>query len=142
MTRPTYESQIDRDNELSVQIRLEDWGNCELVKLPMQQYLDWEAWRGDKLVALMEYKKRSNKRLQYPTYMVAKKKIDRGMYQASRAGVPFIFVVEWTDGLHYLKIDIDTPVTYGSGGRSDRNDRFDQEKMCYFETHLFKKIGA
>lgn len=139
--RPTYESQKDRDNELSVQIRIEAWGNCELVKLPMQQHLDWEAYRGKKLVALMEYKKRTCTRLQYPTYMVASKKIQRGIYQSVRSGVPFIFFVEWTDGLHYLVIDNNTPMTVGSGGRSDRGDRFDQEKMCYFSTALFKRVS-
>lgn len=138
--RPRYETQADRDNEKAVEKQIETWASCTLKKTASQHYLDWEAYRNGKLVALMEFKKRSNPRLQYPTYMVAKKKIDRGKIESAKAQVPFIFLVQWTDGLHYLLIDDDTPMTIGNGGRTDRNDRFDIEQMAYFDTTLFKLI--
>lgn len=142
MSRPRYETQTDRDNEILVQEKIEKWARCSLTKLSTHQYLDWEARRDGKLVALLEFKKRSNRRLQYPTYMVAKKKIDRGMQQSSKAGVPFIFVVQWTDGVHYLTINENTPMTYGTGGRTDRGDQFDVEQMVYIDTALFKLIPS
>ena len=72
--------------------------------------------------------------------MVAMKKIDRGIALAKAAGVPFIFFVQWTDGLHYLIVNTDTPVTRGQGGRTDRGDQFDIEQMAYFDTALFKPV--
>lgn len=138
--RPRYETQTDRDNELAVQKQIEAWAKCELRKTGSQAFYDFTAHRDGLLVALMEFKKRSNPRRQYPTYMVAKKKIDRGIKLSKESKVPYIFFVQWTDGLHYLKIDEDTPMTSGTGGRTDRGDAFDIEQMCYFDTSLFKPV--
>lgn len=138
--RPRYETQGDRDNEIAVQDQIERWAKCTLKKTRSQHYLDWEAYRGGVLVALMEFKKRSNPRLQYPTYMVARKKIDNGISLSLKAGVPFIFFVQWKDGLYYLEINPDTPTYNGTGGRTDRGDKFDIEEMAYFDTRLFKLV--
>ncbi|WYN05145.1 hypothetical protein ISREJYDI_CDS0185 [Pseudomonas phage UNO-G1W1] len=140
--RPRYETQQDRDNESSVKSQIEKWAKCTLTKTGSQAFYDWEAHRDGKLVALMEFKKRTNPRRQYPTYMVAMKKIDRGIALAKDAGVPFIFFVQWTDGLHYLVVNTDTPMTVGTGGRKDRGDRYDMEEMAYFDTALFKPIPS
>jgi len=139
-SRPRYETQQDRDNETLVQGVIERWAKCTLYKTPAQDHLDWKAFRDGKLVAIIEFKKRSNPRLQYPTYMVSKKKIDRGMARSKELSVPFIFIVQWTDGLHYLTMNDDTPMTVGQGGRVDRGDQFDIEQMAYFDTKLFKRI--
>ncbi|QNO00778.1 hypothetical protein phiPsa397_001 [Pseudomonas phage phiPsa397] len=140
--RPRYETQADRDNELVVQKQIEAWAKCTLKKTPAQHYLDFEIYREGVCVALAEFKKRSNPRRQYPTYMVAKKKIDRGIALAKAEGVPYIFFVQWTDGLHFLVINEDTPMTSGTGGRTDRGDAFDIEQMAYFDTSLFKLIPS
>jgi len=138
--RPRYETQQDRDNETAVQHQIEKWAKCTLKKTGSQHRIDWEAFRGAKLVALMEFKKRSNPRLQYPTYMVARKKIDSGIDLALKSGVPFIFFVQWKDGLYYLEVNYDTPMSNGTGGRTDRGDKFDIEDMAYFDTKLFKRV--
>lgn len=138
--RPRYETQQDRDNELLVQKQIEAWASCTLKKTAAQAYVDFEITRDNTLVALAEFKKRSNPRRQYPTYMVAKKKIDRGIALAKKEGVPYIFFVHWTDGLHFLVVNESTPMTSGTGGRTDRGDAFDIEQMCYFDTNLFRRI--
>lgn len=138
--RPIYESQHDRDNEAIVQKQVEAWARCSLTKQPYNRYLDWEAHRDNTLVALMEFKQRKNPRLQYPTYMVAHTKWMNGLRMSGDAGVPFILFVKWTDGLFYLHVREDTPITVASGGRWDRGDKADVEQMAYVNTSLFKPI--
>ncbi|QHZ59956.1 hypothetical protein PJKIFABJ_00001 [Pseudomonas phage PE09] len=138
--RPRYETQTDRDNELAVQKQIEAWASCTLKKTAAQAYVDFEIYRQGVCVALAEFKKRSNPRRQYPTYMVAKKKIERGIALAKKEDVPYIFFVQWTDGLHFLVVNEDTPMTSGTGGRTDRGDAFDIEPMCYFDTSLFRPV--
>lgn len=106
----------------------------------MSKYIDWLAYRGDKPVATIEFKKRNNPRTQYPTYMVSKAKWDNGIKAAHELSVPFLMVIRWTDGLHYLQVTPDTPVTTGKGGRRDRGDNADIETMVYVDTKLFTRI--
>lgn len=140
--RPIYENQSNRNDEISAQSRIEKWANCKLTKLQMRENIDWRAYRNDKQVALIEFKKRNNTRSKYPTYMVSHAKWLNGLRMSKTEGVPFILVIQWTDGLYYLSCKDTTPHTLGSGGRWDRNDRHDVEKMIYLDTNLFSHIPA
>lgn len=138
--RPRYESPADRYNENAAKEKIEVWANCRLEKLSSVDYLDWKAYRNAKLVAVIEFKKRSNPRLQYPTYMVSAEKWKNGIAMAEKLKVPFIFVVQWTDGLYHLKVTEDIEVSKGVGGRTDRGDSYDIEQMVYVDTSLFTLI--
>lgn len=140
MARPIYESQQDRDNELTVQKQIETWASCILKKLPYNRYIDWEAYRQGVMVALVEFKQRRNPRRQYPTYMVSLAKWNNGIRMSKEADVPFLLCVKWTDGLHFILVNEHTPITTGTGGRYDRGDSADVEQMAYIDTSLFKPI--
>lgn len=142
MRRPIYENEANRQAEKVAAKKIEAWANCELTKMPYKDHIDWKATRNGELVALIEFKQRTNKRQQYATYMVAHKKWLNGLAMASKYGVPFLLCIQWTDGLHYLVCKDDTPVIVASGGRTDRNDKRDIEQMVYIDTSLFKMIGA
>lgn len=138
--RPTYESARNRQDEAVTATIIEKWAGCKLIKQPMRNFIDWIAYRDNTPVAHIEFKRRNNNRMQYPTYMVSANKWKNGRDIAHRDKIPFILVIQWNDGLFYLKASDDIPVTYGTGGRQDRNDSADIENMVYIKTSLFKQI--
>lgn len=139
--RPTYESARNRQDETITASIIERWAKCKLIKQPMQKYIDWIAYRNNQPVAHIEFKRRNNNRLQYPTYMVSANKWKNGRDMAHKDNIPFLLFIRWNDGLFYLKASDDIPVTYGTGGRQDRNDAADIEQMVYINTNLFKQIN-
>lgn len=142
MRRPIYENESNRQDERDAAKKIEAWASCKLTKLPYKDNIDWKATRDGKTVAFIEFKKRTNRRDQYSTYMIAHKKWLNGLKMASQYGVPFLLCIQWTDGLHYLVCQDDTPIIIASGGRTDRNDKKDIEQMVYIDTSLFKMIGV
>lgn len=138
--RPTYESASNLADEKYNASIIEAWAKCKLVKQPMSKFIDWIAYRDDIPVATIEFKKRNNLRAQYPTYMVSKAKWDNGIAAAHDLKVPFLMCIRWSDGLHYLPVTPQTPITTGTGGRRDRGDNADIEPMVYVDTNLFKRI--
>lgn len=137
--RPTYESSGDRNNEIAISEHLSSIWNCNFKKLPMSYYIDWILMKDAGPVAVAEVKCRRNSSTQYDTLMLSLAKWMNGKRLAQELSVPFLIIVQWTDGLFYAKPE--SIITYGFGGRTDRNDSQDVEPMVYINIDQFKKIA-
>jgi hypothetical protein len=138
--RTFYERAADVLGERRVVERIERVWKCSVEKLPIKNRLDGLLRRRNALVGYIEVKVRKCAREAYPTFMVS---LDKWMYARQLAensgGVPVFFVVEWTDGVYWIRQD-EATYTVGIGGRSDRNDPLDTELCIHVPVHLFKPL--
>jgi hypothetical protein len=51
----------------------------------------------------------------------------------------FVLIIKWDDGVFFYKAG-SSEVTYGFGGRYDRDDSQDQEPMVFIPVDKFKRI--
>lgn len=137
--RPIYESQADIKNEIDVANTLTSLWNCEFKKIKRSYHVDWMVLRNGNPVAFAELKCRFVTRNTYPTFMLSLEKWMRGKELSKEVGVPFVVVVRWEDGLFFHTAE-SCDVTYGFGGRTDRNDSEDVEPVVYIPTTNFKFV--
>ena len=134
MSRPLYESGLDRANERAVaDVLLERW-RCSAVKLPISYELDYALVRDGTVRAWAEVKCRRNARDRYPTYMISLRKVLAGLAMAERTNLPFLLLVQWADALGWV-----TPSARGIqiGGRHDRGDSADVEPVIHIPIDTF-----
>lgn len=70
--------------------------------------------------------------------MLSANKWRKGLELAKAKKVPFMLVVEFTDGVFAAKLKDDYPIS--KGGRRDRNDAMDVEDCIYIPMSEFKKV--
>ena len=129
--RPIYETQSDIDNETSLVSSLEELWSCEAHKLPRSYQLDYALFKKNRLVALLETKRRRVDRNKYPSIMVSASKRLAAHQYSDLLGVPALFVIEYDDGVCFIDFD-EEPDHYAMGGRVDRNDPADMELVCHY----------
>jgi hypothetical protein len=137
--RPLYESAHDRMNESNVSDTLSSAWKCKFVKLPISYHVDWMLLRNNEIVAFAELKTRKVSSTQYPTLILSLNKWMKGLDLANTTGKPFIIIAKWTDGIFYFFARPDG-VTFGYGGRIDRNDSQDMEPVAFINTKNFIKV--
>lgn len=141
--RPVYENAASKADESRIALVIESLWRCKMEKLPRKNFIDYALMRAEVgLVAYAEVKSRKNPRDQYPTWMVS---LEKWMYvkriaEASN-GVPMFFIVEWTDGLYWLRQDTAT-FSVGVGGRADRNDDMDRELCVFVSVKQFQPLAT
>jgi hypothetical protein len=140
MNRPMYESQNDLSNEKDVANYLADKWSCVFKKLPISYNVDWLLINNSETPkAFAELKCRNNESIKYPTLLLSLSKWMKGKELGKELNIPFIVIVRWTDGV-YFHIAGKHEVTYGFGGRRDRNDAQDVEPIVLIPTDTFKKV--
>lgn len=137
--RPKYETTTDLNNEYVAQRRVEMSLNCRLYKLPISYRADWVATRDNKIVAVIEYKKRTFEKDKYPTTFVFVDKWMNGKQLAESMGVPFILAIEWTDGI-FWHIAGSSDVEFRISGRTDRGDSQDIQPAVHIPVTAFTKL--
>lgn len=137
--RPRYETDFDLNNENSAKSLIESRYNCVLHKLPISYSSDWVATRDNKIVAVIEYKKRTFSRNKYNTTFIFVDKWMNGKRLAETMGVPFLLFVEWTDGLYWHQAG-SAPVEFKISGRTDRNDPQDIQPSVHIPVTAFREI--
>lgn len=141
MTRPIYESDVDRENEEIIISRLSKVYNCDWRKLPIQYRVDYALTRAEAIVALAEVKKRRVNSDTYRTIILSAKKVWAAQDQAERLRVPALFVVAFNDKMGYVKLDADVIDGYRMGGRFDRGDVEDSEIVAHIPIEKFKWLN-
>ncbi len=137
---PGHENAASRADEARLVALIEAAWGCTHEKLPIKNRVDGLLRRGGALMAYVEMKSRKVLREAYPTFMIS---LDKWMYARQLAensgGVPVLIVVEWLDGVFWIRQD---EVTYkvGIGGRNDRNDPLDLELCVHVPIHFFKPL--
>ena len=141
MTRPTYETQTDRNNERRLAAKIEKHYGCILQKMPMKLSLDFMAIRDGKAVAFIEARQRKIAMNTYQTYM-------RSLYKATQArsltmttGLPCFLAVQWTDKAGIAKLPpANEDMHIVMGGTTRRDDPQDIEPMVHFDIANFKEL--
>lgn len=137
--RPTYEKRGDRINERVVAGVVAEITGLTLREMPKFHPLDYSfSEPGGRTVLAVEIKCRTNLRSAYPTYMLALQKYRMMVEIQEMRRHPVWLVVQWRDELGHLSIP--APHTDGFGGRQDRGDPRDQERVVYFPVADFKPI--
>jgi hypothetical protein len=137
--RKIYETETDRQNESKVAKYLETAWNCTFKKSVELSSIDGAVFGpDDKLAALIEIKKRFNSSTRYPTLLLSANKWRSALRLSEESGVPFMLVVEFTDGVFVTKIKKEYPIQ--KGGRYDRGDSMDLEDCVYIPMSDFKRV--
>jgi len=137
--RPLYESSNDLAEEQKVAAVLSKARDLQFYKLKYAYKIDWIIFKAGLVNSVAEIKRRKVKRFQYETLMLSLDKWISGKTLANEMEVPFILFIKWDDGLFWYKAG-SSKVTYGFGGRKDRNDAQDMEPMVFIPVKDFKEI--
>jgi len=137
--RPSYETQSDLGREDTVAEMVGRLFGANPQKLPPKYPFDRAFVQGKNVVALAEIKCRSNKKEEYPTFIMSLAKWMSCIRISEFAGVPGLLVVRWSDGVFVMKMpDYGLAVTFA--GRADRNDLDDMELVVEVPVKDFTPI--
>ena len=139
MNRPMYESKKDLANEKEVAGFLSSKTGYVFHKLKIAYHVDWLVMDKEKPKYVAEIKRRLNHSSKYPTLMLSLQKWMKGKEMAAEMNIKFVLIIKWDDGVFFYKAKKDD-VTYGFGGRYDRDDSQDQEPMVFIPVSKFKRI--
>lgn len=134
-----YESKEDLANEKEVANFLSSKTGFVFHKLKIAYHVDWLVMDKGKPKYVAEIKRRFNPSTEYPTLMLSLQKWMKGKEMAAEMNIEFVLIIKWNDGLFSYKAEKDG-VTYGFGGRYDRDDPQDQEPMVFIPVSKFKRI--
>lgn len=136
--RPIYETNGDIQRQIDV---LESLPNHRYKLLPKLAGMDAILIDQDNNLAVAEVKDRTANKPQpstlYPTYMISLKKV-REAQKYIDMNIDAFLIVKWSDRTVWLPFD--APHTEGWGGRWDRGDKRDKEKVCFYDAELYRDL--
>lgn len=138
MTRPIYESRVDRDRQREAIAHLERMTASTAVETARLVAWDFEMVRDGRTVAIVEVKCRTNPMLKYPTYMVSATKAAAIRDEAASRRIAGVLLVRWSDAIGWVRLDRLVDWKVSSGGRTDRADPLDIEPVLHVEIPLFR----
>lgn len=143
--RPVYESDVDRNHEdmmrREVLILLSKRDpEVYVEKNAALAHLDWTVYHLDTPVAVIEFKRRQNKRDAWATYNVSLRKNEAGLEWNQRTGRPAIIVVEWLDTMEWAYLHVPYGTIEG-WGRTDREDALDVERAVAIPLEMFRPMA-
>lgn len=100
---PLYETAEDRERERGFFATIEKRFDCDCHKLPIHWQVDCIASRYDDAVCLGEVKHRSHKHDAFPTVIMSRHKLKKGVDIAQFFGIPMICFFRFTDGDYWWK---------------------------------------
>ena len=140
MARPLYETEEDRQNEVSVANHLGGLG-YDLYKLPIRYELDFAIYdRRDRqaIVGFAEVKRRKVMSDHYPSVMISLSKVLKAKQLTDTTGLPCYLLLRYLDCLG--RIDFAADFEVGKGGRYDRGDPQDADVCAYYQLADMMKI--
>jgi len=150
MTRPVYETEDDKLNEMAIGALFGAYSCLVINKLPRFFPLDFAGINKDNQIKMwVEIKARIYSSKQIDSmggYMISLAKIMKAERVSSFTGCPFFLVVGLSDGVFYKKMDQTPqnsfmPSSMKLGGRRDRNDPEDTEPCLFYDINQFKIIN-
>jgi hypothetical protein len=133
------ETQADLNREAQVIKRVCNHFNCEALKLPTHQRLDFALTRQADIVAFAEIKVRRCASDAYKTAMIHLDKVIFAHQLSDIASTPAFLFIQWTDGLGY--VDFKSSFYTRLGGRTDRGIVKDYSLVAHYPMENFKFIG-
>lgn len=136
-SRPIYESDADRANQATVVAKLEQAFGLPAIT-PKSALAPFDAaFRFAHNPCVVEVKVRRNERDRYPTYMLGEAKYNALCAFGDR-GINALLAVQWTDQLGVVRLP--TEHTVSTGGRYDRGDDRDVERVVLIPTASFTRV--
>ena len=136
MTRPQYESHLDRQNEQIVAKVIRGLG-YELTKLPPHYRLDYVVMREGKPRAFVEVKARTFNMQKYPTALVNLHKVIAARQLSFETDLPSYMLVLYKDALARISFAEEFELGFLANGRKDRDDPMDRDLVCHFPIERF-----
>jgi len=135
--RPIYESDADRSRQATVVAKLEQAFGLPAIT-PKSALAPFDAaFRFTHNPCVVEVKVRRNTRARYPTYMLSEAKYNALCAFGDR-GINALLAVQWTDQLGVVQLPVEHTVT--TGGRFDRGDSRDVERVVLIPTDAFIRV--
>ena len=100
----TFKTEADDANEQQAKAIIEKAWKCKLHAYPRFHPIDWYAERHHKLVAHVELKTRSHSSDKYDSVFLNFRKWLALTLASTGAGVPSLFVVQFTDKILYIDV--------------------------------------
>jgi len=144
MTRPMYESQLDREAEAAVARELAERWNCTALKMKPSYVVDFAMLRHNKCEAFVEIKCRNYTMERMDSmggFMLSLDKWRAGIDLARSSGALFVVVVDTPDSTWWHKVGT-SPEHDGLSfrGRTDRGDPQDVEPVVLLKSWRFKRL--
>jgi hypothetical protein len=137
VSRPVYESDADRSNQATVIAKLERAFGLTATA-PKDPFARYDAvFRRQPRPYVVEIKVRHNTSEKYPTYMLSEQKYN-ALCSIHARGADVLLAVQWTDQLGYVQVPVKHTVS--TGGRYDRGDSRDVERVVLIPTDVFTRV--
>lgn len=146
MSRPLYESELDRKNETEVATALERAWGCTVRKLKTACELDYSVERDGRVVAVMEIKCRNysfEKIERFGGLMLSAHKWQAAKRWRETHNIAFILALGLPDGIYRMSIASDpwpTDLDLVTTGRTDRDDPQDIEPCVLIPMDWFVRL--
>lgn len=142
--RKIYESDEDLKREAIVAEAIESARNVRLKKVPRKYFIDYAVMKDNAIIGWVEIKCRQGQHDRYSTFMLSLCKWREGLKLAEDTKTTFVVAVSYDDGIYLFDatgLKAET-VTFGFGGRSDRNDTEDYEPVVHIPIQSFCKLNT
>jgi Holliday junction resolvase len=137
MSRPIYETPVDRFNEVLLADKMHlAWGYEFLFHEELSPY-DCTVLKKGRPKALMEIKTRSCQKHAYDTFFISHAKVSELWVFAQSRGLSAAIAVQWSDGWGVHVLDNNKEYSKTIGGRLDRDDPSDIESMIHIPIEDF-----
>ena len=145
MSRPMYEGDADRSNELSAITRMADAFSVEFAKLPISYRMDYAVIKGGQISGFVEVKSRNMTWGQYPNVILSMSKVEKACSYFDLLKLPSLLLVATTDGLiHYTHMhDVPSNSKLEFSGRTvNTRDSADIEPCYHIPNERFSKLDG
>jgi hypothetical protein len=100
-----YETKEDREIERKAMERLAKFGQLEYLPLAPLAHVDAIMFRGNRIMRVVEFKRRDCDRGTHNTIVLDVEKVESGLETGVLCGAPFCFAAQWNDQFAVLKIE-------------------------------------
>jgi hypothetical protein len=140
-SRPIYEKSSDISNEELVAEKLSKiWDFDSWQRNPPRYPIDISLMKDRHIKAFAEIKCRNVDIDTYSTYLLSVGKVMSAHSLTKATGLPCFLVVQWTDCLGWIDLEVTEPLYVGWGGRIDRRDSQDMEPVMHYDLSQFKRV--
>lgn len=143
MSRPWYESEADRQNQLQVvEICAGKW-RCTFMLTQKAREYDVVFIRNNRTVCYAEIKCRTNGSKKYPTYDISSEKWVKLVSLARNTKLPVLIIVRYVDKLVYCNVIEALEnglVEFGPIRRNGRGDILDEEDGAKIRPEAFVEV--
>jgi Holliday junction resolvase len=133
-----YETIAHRGDEQAAMSTISNKFSCNIYSTPTTSLVDFVMCRGNSIVAVGEYKRRSTK---YPTLTIDTSKIQALLSAAELLGATPVLFIQWPDGLHYHTVTNTSYQTSYQSLRDPRDNKDINDLVFHIPLSEFRPIG-